>query len=192
VRIHESFTVPRPVDDVWAYLLNVERVAPCMPGAELTDTIDATHWKGLVNVAFGPMSMTFRGTVALEERDDAAHRVLLAAKGMEQRGKGAANATITATLEPIDSATRLSMDAEITLSGAAAQLSRGLLPEVSKQLTARFADCLRQDLEQLPGQSEPVAVRPVGGLRLGVTAMWVAALRWFRGLFGKRTDQPTR
>jgi len=190
MQIQESFTVPRPVDDVWTYLLDVERVAPCMPGAELTETVDATHWKGLVNVAFGPMSMTFRGTVALEERDDAAHRVQLAAKGMEQRGKGAANATITASLEPVDDATRCSIDADITLSGAAAQLSRGLLPEVSKQLTARFADCLRQNLEELPGTSEPAAVRPVGALRLGVTAMWAAGVRWLRSLFGKRTDQP--
>jgi carbon monoxide dehydrogenase subunit G len=188
VRIQESFTVPPPVDDVWEYLLDVERVAPCMPGAELTETIDATHWKGLVNVTFGPMTMTFRGTVALEERDDAAHRVLLAAKGMEQRGKGAANATIAASLEPADGATRVSMEADITLSGAAAQLSRGLLPEVSKQLTARFADCLRQNLVDLTGEP-PANAKPVGGLRLSVAAAWAAVVRLVRALFGGRKNK---
>jgi carbon monoxide dehydrogenase subunit G len=189
VRIQESFTVPRAVPDVWAYLLDVERVAPCMPGAELTETIDDTHWKGLVNVTFGPMTMTFRGTVALKERDESAHRVLLAAKGMEQRGKGAASASITASLAPVNAGgTDVSIDADITLSGAAAQLSRGLLPEVSKQLTARFADCLRQRIEDLD-EVPATTTQPVGGLRLGVTAVRTAVARWIRRLFGGRTDQ---
>jgi uncharacterized protein len=189
VRIQESFTVPRPVDDVWAYLLDVERVAPCMPGAELTETIDATHWKGLVNVTFGPMTMTFRGSVALEARDDPAHRVRLAAKGMEQRGKGAASATVMAALASAGGGTQVSIDADITISGTAAQLSRGLLPEVSKQLTARFADCLRQNLEELP-DVEPVTAQPVAGLRMGVAAIWNAFVRWVRGLSGGRRNQP--
>ena len=191
MRILESFTVPRSVDEVWAYLLDVERVAPCMPGAELTETIDDSHWKGLVNVSFGPMAMTFRGTVSLEERDDVAHRVRLAAKGMEQRGKGAANASITASLVPADSGTEVSMDADITLSGAAAQLSRGLLPEVSKQLTARFAECLRENLAALQPASR-LPARPVGGLRLGIAAVWAAIVRGFRRLFGGRADQLAR
>ncbi len=191
MQIRESFTVPRSVDEVWAHLLDVERVAPCMPGAELTETIDDTHWKGLVNVSFGPMAMTFRGTVSLEERDDTAHRVRLAAKGMEQRGKGAANASITASLVPVDGGTEVSMDADITLSGAAAQLSRGLLPEVSKQLTARFAECLRERLEGLQ-PTEAVPERSVGGVRLGLAAIWAAIVRAFRRLFGGRADQLAR
>jgi carbon monoxide dehydrogenase subunit G len=95
-----------------------------------------------MNVKFGPVSMSFAGTVAMEERDDAAHEVKLHAKGMEQRGKGAANAVITASLSPVADGTQVSIDADLTLTGTAAQLSRGLLPEVSKRLTAQFADCL--------------------------------------------------
>ena len=95
--IKNDFTVPRSVDDVWAYLLDVEKVAPCMPGAELTETVDDRNWKGKLNMKFGPVAMSFAGTVALEERDDAAHRVKLHAKGMEQKGKGAANATVSAS-----------------------------------------------------------------------------------------------
>jgi hypothetical protein len=83
------------------------------------------------------------------------------------------------------------MDADITLSGAAAQLSRGLLPEVSKQLTARFAECLRENIEGLQ-PPEGVPARPVGGLRLGVAAIWAAIVRAFRRLFGGRADQLAR
>ena len=120
----------------------------------------------------------------MDERDDDAHHVRLTAKGMEQRGKGAANATVTASLHPVDGQTQVAMEAEITLSGAAAQLSRGLLPEVSKQLTARFAECLRSSLDQGPSASEA----PFGGVRLGLSATWAAFVQWLRRLFGRRSD----
>ncbi len=185
--IKNDFTVPRSVEDVWAYLLDVEKVAPCMPGAELTETVDDRNWKGMLNMKFGPVAMSFAGTVALEERDDAVHRVTLHAKGMEQKGKGAANATITSWMEPGDEGTHVFMEADITLTGAAAQLSRGLLPEVSKRLTAQFAECLRATLEANEGASEtaaPVAANPVGGIGLGLAAMWSSIVGFFRRLFG--------
>jgi|SRR3990172_7360526 len=192
--IKNDFTVPNPVGDVWSYLLDVEKVAPCMPGAELTETVDARNWKGKLNAKFGPVSMSFAGTVAMEERDDAAHRVKLHAKGMEQRGKGAANATVTSWLESVDEGTHVLMEADITLTGAAAQLSRGLLPEVSKRLTAQFAECLRANLEAVSvpadggeaaaASAQPIVVKPVGGLRLGLAAMWTGIVHFFRRLFG--------
>jgi carbon monoxide dehydrogenase subunit G len=193
--IQNAFTVSRSVDDVWAYLLDVERIAPCLPGAALTDTIDDRHWKGQVDVKFGPVSMTFNGTVEMEERDDAAHRVRLRAKGMEARGKGAANATITASLEPVEDETRVSIDADMTLTGAAAQLSRGLLPEVSKRLTAQFADCLQQNLmATAPEEAASAATataHPVSGFRLALAAMWTNIVHALRRLFGGRgSDQP--
>jgi carbon monoxide dehydrogenase subunit G len=185
--IENDFTVPRSVEDVWAYLLDVEKVAPCMPGAKLTETLDDRNWKGMLNMKFGPVAMSFAGTVALEERDDAAHRVTLHAKGMEQRGKGAASATITSWMEPGDEGTHVFMEADITLTGAAAQLSRGLLPEVSKRLTAQFAECLRATLEANGGATEtaaPMAAKPVGGIGLGLAAMWASIAGFFRRLFG--------
>ena len=189
--IENDFTVPRSVDDVWAYLLDVEKVAPCMPGAELTETVDARNWKGLLNMKFGPVAMSFAGTVALEARDEAAHRVTLHAKGMEQKGKGAANATITSWMEPNDEGTHVFMEADITLTGAAAQLSRGLLPEVSKRLTAQFAECLRTTLEANEGAADtpaPVAAKPVGGIGVGLAAMWASIVGFFRRLFGGNKD----
>jgi uncharacterized protein len=207
--IENEFTVATPVDDLWAYLLDVERIAPCMPGAELTETIDHQHWKGKVNMKFGPVALSFAGTVEMTERDDEAHRAVLHAKGMEAKGKGAANATVTSWLEPAsEGETTVKMTADITLTGAAAQLSRGLLPEISKKLTQQFADCLEATInaEQAaaaappfaPGGATtdtttpaaaapapaPVTAKHVGGIGLGLSAIWSVIKNFFRRLFG--------
>ncbi|MGZ5301303.1 MAG: SRPBCC family protein, partial [Actinomycetota bacterium] len=98
--IENEFAVAAPIDFLWGYLLDVEKIAPCMPGAELTEIVDDRNWKGKLNAKFGQVSLSFAGTVTVENRDDAAHRVVLSAKGMEQKGKGAANAKVTSWLEP--------------------------------------------------------------------------------------------
>ena len=198
--IENRFTVARPVDEVWDYLLDVERIAPCMPGAELTETVDDHTWKGKVNMKFGPVSMSFAGSVEMTERDDVAHRVVLRAKGTEQKGKGAATASVTSWLDPVDAGTTVQMEADITLTGAAAQLSRGLLPEVSKRLTQQFADCLEANLgaaaaagaaeggvEAPPAAAPAAAAKPVGGIRLGLAAIWGVVAGFFHRLFGGST-----
>jgi carbon monoxide dehydrogenase subunit G len=210
--IENSFEVPAAPDVVWAYLLDVEKVAPCMPGAELTETVDDRNWKGKVNMAFGPVKMSFTGAVAMEELDETDRRVKLNAKGTEQKGKGAATASVTSWLTPTDSGgTKVDMQADITLTGAAAQLSRGLLPEISKKLTQQFADCLQANLQVAPAEAAPaevaapeaaagerapeaaptpapapasVAAKPVGGIRLGLSALWAAIVGFFKKLFG--------
>ena len=197
MQIENSFTVALPAETLWATLLDVEKIVPCMPGAELTEVVDDTHWKGKLNAKFGPVSMSFAGTVAMEERDDAAHRVVLRAKGMEQKGKGAADASVTSWLEPgpSDGETTVHMQADITLSGAAAQMSRGLLPEISKKLTQQFADCLQETMaahEAAPageGVAAPAAApapvaKPVGGIGLGLAAIWATIVNFFKRLFG--------
>ena len=202
MRIDNAFTVHAPIGDVWTYLLDVEKVAPCMPGAELTETIHDQAWKGKVNIAFGPVKLAFAGTVEMRERDDAAHRVSLHAKGTEQKGKGAANATVTSWLEPADDGTLVQMQADITLTGAAAQLSRGLLPEISKKLTQQFADCLEANMNaeaavatvttgaHAPAEAAapvPAAAvaKPVGGIGLGIAAVWATLVNFLRRLFGR-------
>jgi uncharacterized protein len=201
VEIENEFDVPAPVDHVWTYLLDVERVAPCMPGAELTEVVDDHTWKGKVNMKLGPVSLAFAGTVTMQERDDQAKRIVLAAKGMEQRGKGAANASVTSWLEQGDGVTNVKMRADIHLTGTVAQLSRGLLPEVSRKLTQQFADCLLQSMQAAEVQAtesadvaaavaapvEPTArAKPIGGIRLGLAAIWASIKGFFRRLFGKR------
>ncbi|MDH5224961.1 MAG: hypothetical protein OEW46_09345, partial [Actinomycetota bacterium] len=143
-------------------------------------------------------------TVEMTERDDDAHRAALHAKGMEQKGKGAANATVTSWLEPADAGlTTVKMTADITLTGAAAQLSRGLLPEISKKLTTQFAECLEATInaERADAQMEgaptagasptaaapsgaPAAAKHVGGIGLGLSAIWALIKNFFRRLFG--------
>ena len=195
--IENAFTVAKPLDHVWDYLLDVHKVAPCMPGAELTETIDDRNWKGKLTMKFGPVSMSFAGSVTLEERDDTAHRVVLHAKGTEQKGKGAADAKVTSWLDAVDAGTAVRMQADMTLTGAVAQLSRGLLPEVSKRLTQQFADCLEQSIAAAAGAGEqaaastpsaaPAVGKPVGGVRLGLAAAWSVIVSFFRRLFGRST-----
>ena len=203
--IENEFAVATPIDDLWSFLLDVERIAPCMPGAELTETVDERHWKGKLNMKFGPVALSFAGTVEMTDRDDAAHRAVLHAKGMEQKGKGAANATVTSWLEPAgEGQTTVKMAADITLTGAAAQLSRGLLPEISKKLTQQFADCLESTLNAQraapegaaaeagageavsgpAGAPAPAAPKHVGGIGLGLSALWAVIKDFFRRLFG--------
>ena len=199
--IENEFTVEAPTEFLWDYLLDVEKIAPCMPGAELTEVVDDRNWKGKLNAKFGPVALAFAGTVTMQERDDQAHRVVLHAKGMEQKGKGAANATVTSWLEPpVDGNVTVKMQADITLTGAAAQLSRGLLPEISKKLTQQFADCLQESMAAAEKAEEaaatgasaaapeaaprPVAAKPVGGVRLGISAIWSIIVNFFRKLFG--------
>ena len=199
--IENEFTSPAPIDHLWAYLLDVERVAPCLPGAELTETIDDRNWKGKVLMKLGPVSLSFAGSVSMDERDDAGRRLVLHAKGMEQKGKGAANAVVTSWLEPGDGVTTVKMQADITLTGAAAQLSRGLLPEISKKLTQQFADCLQESMtaaEAAEGGAAAAppaaagaggtkaAAKPVGGLGLGISAIFSIIANFFRKIFGAK------
>jgi carbon monoxide dehydrogenase subunit G len=194
--IEDSFTVRTPVDRLWAQLQDVQRIAPCLPGAELTETIDERTWKGIVHVRFGPVQLAFRGTVVMEDRDDTAHRATLSAKGTEQRGKGAATATVESWLEPgEDGGTTVRLRSQITLTGPVAQLSRGLLPEVSRLLTGQFASCLQAmseaDAGAPPGEAEaeqePAAgPRAVEGFGLGLRAAWGAIIRFVRRLLRRR------
>jgi carbon monoxide dehydrogenase subunit G len=192
--IENSFDVSARIEEVWIYLQDIEKVVPCMPGAELTETIDDSNWKGKVTVKLGPVSLAFAGKVTLDEFDEAAHRAVLKASGMEQRGKGAASATITSTLEPNQEGTRVKIVQDLKVSGQAAQFSRGMMQDVSTKLTQEFADCLRMNM-QVEDQAEAGAERvpmatakPVRGIRLGLGALWRAILRFVSRLFGRSPE----
>jgi carbon monoxide dehydrogenase subunit G len=146
MEIQNDFVVDAPIERVWSYVLDVEKVAPCMPGAELTEVVDETTWKGKVAVKLGPVSMSFAGVVKLQDRDDQAHRVVLKADGREQRGRGAASALVTASMEPAEGGTKVAFVSDITITGAAAQYGRGMIQDISARLTGDFARCLQANI----------------------------------------------
>jgi carbon monoxide dehydrogenase subunit G len=153
MQIQNEFVVKAPIDRVWKHMLDVENVAPCMPGAELTEVVDDHTWKGKTNIKVGPVSLSFAGTVVIQERDDAGHRVVLKAQGMEQRGKGAASALATSQLSEVEGGTKVVLDTDLTISGAVAQYGRGMIADISQRLTREFAQCLEANI--IAGEAEP-------------------------------------
>jgi carbon monoxide dehydrogenase subunit G len=140
-----EFRVAVPVDRAWATLLDVEQVAPCMPGATLT-SFDGTDFTGNVKVKVGPVSMTYGGKGRFATKDEAAKRVVIEASGKDSRGTGTAAATVTATLSPDGDGTLVHVVTDLHITGAAAQFGRGMVGDVAGRLVARFADCLAETI----------------------------------------------
>jgi uncharacterized protein len=192
LRLENTFEVPAPPERAWELLNDVPRVIPCMPGAELTETVDETHWRATMHVKLGPISLQFATDVERTASDEAARRAVLSAKAREVRGRGAAEATIESSLEPAGTGTRVSIVTDLTLRGTVAQYGRGIVADVSNQLVKRFADCLAAELQgpnghvsegpdpgtvpgsrpEQPSTAEARPVEPVGGLGLAFSALW--------------------
>lgn len=177
MNLENSFEVTASQEAAWDLLMDVPRVIPCMPGAELVETVDESHWKARMRVKLGPISLSFLTDVTREEVDESGRRVVLAARAREERGRGAATATIESSLVSAEGRTRVTTSTDLALTGKAAQFGRGLVQDVSAQLLESFADCLEQQLvTQTEGAAaaiapEPAAPRPVSGLALGAAAM---------------------
>lgn len=160
MELHHEFTVPVPVDEAWRALLDIERVAPCMPGASVED-YDGKTVTGSVKVKVGPITVTYRGTAVFEEQDESAHRMVLIASGRETRGQGTARATVTGTLTGQDGGTAVSVRTDLAVTGRPAQFGRGVLAEVGDRLVGRFAECLAERLGE-PAEAPSEAARPDG------------------------------
>ncbi|MFF4726908.1 SRPBCC family protein [Streptomyces mirabilis] len=154
MELHHEFTVPVPVDDAWRALLDVERIAPCMPGATVDD-YDGKTVTGSVKVKVGPITVTYRGTAVFEEQDESAHRMVLIANGKETRGQGTARATVTGTLAERDGGTAVSVRTDLTVTGRPAQFGRGVMAEVGDKLVGQFAECLARRIEEPTERTEP-------------------------------------
>jgi carbon monoxide dehydrogenase subunit G len=169
MELHHEFTVPVPVGDAWGALLDIERVAPCLPGATVEE-YDGKTVTGSVKVKLGPITVTYKGTAVFEEQNEAEHRMVLAASGRETRGQGTARATVTGTLQERDGTTAVSVRTDLTVTGRPAQFGRGVLAEVGDRLVGQFAQCLAQRLtepapREAAGAEEPgrVSREPVAG-----------------------------
>ena len=183
MRLENSFEVPAPPEQAWALLMDVPRIIPCMPGATLDEAVDDEHWKATMAVKLGPISLSFKTDVAREEADVAARRAKLSAKAREARGRGNASATIESSLTPQNGGTQVDIVTDLQLAGAVAQYGRGLVADVSSQLVGQFADCLKKQLAASPKEAAAAVEaqsRPVGGLRLGLAALWRSFARLFR------------
>ena len=209
MEFENTFNVGVPVDEAWAILTDVERIAPCMPGAELTEVIDENSFKGKVSVRLGPVALTFAGDARFEDRDDEGHSARVKAQGRDAKGRGGANANVDFRLIPAeDGTTTVQIRTDLQLSGSVAQYGRGvgMIKDVATQLIDRFADALHEQIvaergaadeaeetpsdtgDAQPAPPPPPAAKPISGFSLGASVMWNAFTRWLRGLFGGRSD----
>jgi uncharacterized protein len=155
VLIENSFEVPASVDVAWGLLLDVPRVIPCMPGAELLEVVSEDEWKAQVKVKFGAVALTFVSNVTQTALDEQGHEVTLVAKAREKRARGSADVTIRSKLTATDDITTVAVTADLRLSGTVAQYGGGLIEDVSSQMVGRFAANLRAELENNDATSEP-------------------------------------
>lgn len=137
MRLVNDFWVTLPVDEAWALLTDLPRIAPCLPGAHLDDVVDGEYRGGLAT-KIGPINARYRGVARFVERDDVDHRAVIEARGSEERGSGAASGTVVATLRPDGQGTRVDLSTELAISGRAAQFGRSLVTEVSATMLAEF------------------------------------------------------
>ncbi len=150
MKFENTFAVQAPIEDVWRTLMDVQRVAPCMPGAEVLEEVGDNAYKVAVKVKVGPISMTYRGQVEIVERDDAARRATLRGKAKEARGQGTADARIQMSLSEQADGTHASIDTEMQLSGRAAAMGRGVIDDVAEKLIQTFAANLAEMLVAEP------------------------------------------
>jgi carbon monoxide dehydrogenase subunit G len=193
-----SFEVPLPPDKAWATLMDIKSIAPCMPGAELTEIVDDKTFKGKVSVRLGPVSLTFQGAASFEGVDDTAHKATVKAQGADAKGRGGANANVAFHLEPSDAGSTVKIHTDLQLSGSVAQYGRGagMIQDLAGQIIGQFATNLSQKIEaEMPADAEaaandaptaaPVAApAQVGGMAFRV--MWNQIVRSFRSLFGMK------
>jgi carbon monoxide dehydrogenase subunit G len=204
-----SFDVPLPPAQAWTLLMDIERIAPCMPGAKLTEVVDDKTYKGNIAVRLGPVALTFAGTVVFEALDDANRTARVRAQGTDAKGRGGAHAVSTFRLEQSVDGCTVVVHTDLSLSGAVAQYGRGvgIIQSTAAQLMKQFAAALRaQVIERAgvaaPGKAEaetpmsgepaapfqhppPAAVRPISGLSLLGRVIWEAIVR----LFTRRSER---
>jgi len=155
--LHHEFTVPVAAKQAWQILCDLERLAPCLPGAQLTE-VEGEIYRGQVKVKVGPILAQFKGQASFVSRDDDNFRASLKAEGRDTGGKGNASATITAALEPIDaSSAKCTVDTQLNISGKVAQFGRGALADVSDKLLLQFVDNLNALIASLPAGGGPAA-----------------------------------
>ena len=190
-----EFEVPVPIDQAWDILMDIERIAPCVPGAELTEGVDETTYKGKISVKLGPVALTFNGQTTFEDLDVANYSAKLKAQGTDAKGRGGAHANVAFHMEPSDNGTKVIIETSLQLSGTVAQYGRGvgMVKDLSQQIIGQFAENLKKNVidaetdesgaaadETATAQDTPPHVAApvqVGGM--GLKVIWNAIKRLF-------------
>lgn len=160
MELNHSFTVQLGIDDAWKVLTDLERIAPCLPGAQLQE-VEGDTYRGVVKVKVGPISAQFKGQASFQERDDERRRAVLKGEGRDTGGKGNASALITAQLEEVsEGVTTCTVHTDLTITGKVAQFGRGALADVSDKLLAQFSDNLGALLAEQPAVAAEAAAEP--------------------------------
>jgi uncharacterized protein len=206
VRLEQSFDVRAPVERVWETLVDVERVAPCLPGAEITEVGDDGTYRGTFSVRLGPTTAAYRGELSMEEMDEDARRVVMRASGQDKRGQGSANASIVSTMREEGELTKVDVETDFTITGRLARFGRGgMIQDISNRLLSDFASCLQERIEAPPaaepgpidavlaatpegaaaappavgGSDAPTTAKPIGGFSLFFRALFARLRRLF-------------
>ena len=172
MKLENEFTVPAPLEQAWAVLLDIERVAPCLPGAQVEPGGDGGEYTGTMTIKIGPITARYKGSVRIEQADEAGRVAVMRAQAKDARGQGTAAATITSTMLQTPEGTRVKVETDMRVTGPAAQFGRGVMQDVSAKLMRRFAECLASEMSAAPAQAdgvasaaepEPVAAAPSNG-----------------------------
>src|SRR5215212_7867764 len=161
MKINNEFTVGAPIHQAWDTMLNLKRIAPCLPGAAIQDEKGEGEYDGTMKVKIGPITANYKGTVKIEEADEESHRAVLQATGRDARGQGTASASIVSTLQEEGDGTKVSVETDMKLTGRAAQFGRGIAQDVATKMLDQFASCL--EVEITGGAEEgAAAAEPTG------------------------------
>ncbi|WP_375486490.1 SRPBCC family protein [uncultured Jatrophihabitans sp.] len=160
MKLEHSFTVPTGIEEAWRILLDIELIGPCMPGAAI-DSVDGDDFTGTVKVKLGPIGLTYKGKASFVEKDEAAHRAVIDARGRDARGNGTASAKVTAHLQDQGGSTLVKVDTDLDITGKPAQFGRGVMVDVGNKLIGQFADNLATTISEsggAPSESPAAAV----------------------------------
>jgi carbon monoxide dehydrogenase subunit G len=202
MRIENDFHVNAPVEKVWDYLLKVEEIVTCVPGAEILEKVSDDEYKGQVTLKVGPLGLNLQGTAVIESRDVEARVITLSGKGKDKQGKGAANVSVVARIEDAgEGKSRVAIEQDLRVTGRIAQFGRGVMKDVSQRLTDDFARCLEAKIvadsvaeagaASATGAThraipQPQPSKPVGGLTLLFWAASRALGRFVRRITGRK------
>jgi carbon monoxide dehydrogenase subunit G len=181
-----AFEVPLPPEQAWSVLMNIPGIAPCMPGAQLTEVVDDKTYKGNIGVRLGPVALTFAGTVVFEEIDNASYSARVRAQGNDAKGRGAAQAKATFRLEPSAAGSKVLVHTDLTLSGAVAQYGRGvgMIQATASALMNQFANNLKKQLAGPPAEGAAQAAKPISATSLAGQVAWNA----IKGKIGGKSE----